>query len=83
MILKREEIEITKKKVKDEYGRYREQFRKASEEYEVLFKEWERTGDEETCKKVDEAYEKLQKARENRNLLAVIWLERLIDDGII
>ena len=69
--------------MKNEYGRCREEFERASGIYEAFFKEWERTGDEEIGKKSDEAYEELQKAKQNRNLLAVVWLERLIDDGII
>lgn len=79
----KEDEEKLKRTAKEEYGKYREDFKRALMEYEILFKEWERTGDEEIGKKSDEAYEELQKAKQNRDLLAVVWLERLIDDGII
>lgn len=77
------EEQVIKKSVREQYGRCQGELERALEVHEVLLKEWKRTGDEETGRMRDEAYKEVQRAREDRNLLAAVLLSSLIDNGII
>lgn len=83
LLSKEREEQIIKKSVREQYGRCQEEFERALEVHEALLKEWKRTSDEKTGRMRDKAYKEVQRAREDRNLLAAVLLSSLIDNGII
>lgn len=74
-----------------EYRKCNESYKELNKSYEVLFKEWEREEEKgldndrviELGEKVDEAYEKMEEARKDRNIKAVACLDMLLEEGLI
>ena len=74
-----------------EYRECQENFKMLDKAHDVLFKEWESECEKGLCnekleelgKKLDEAYEKLETARSDRNIKAVACLDILLEKGII
>ena len=71
-----------------EYKECQENFKILDKAHDVLFKEWESEYEKGLCneelgKKLDEAYEKLETARSDRNIKAVACLDILLEKGII